>query len=148
MSKRKNLKLIAENDEDLTVFSSVLQDSLIAIRDVRFVSGNKRFLFVANRFRWEAGERPEKDENGEPVYERVHCGVCFEHVNAVRQKGLNRDRRGVIVSLLSISHADGVIELSFSAGISFRLEVDKLMCHLQDMDEPWPTRWRPTHSLD
>lgn len=148
MSENKPLKLIAEDTDDLTVISSMLQDALIAIRDARFLLDENRFVFIANRFRWESGESADQSEEGAPVYERVHCGVCFENVNAVRQQGLNRKRRGQIVSLLSINYEDAVIDLAFSAGISIRLEVSGLMCHLQDIDEPWPTQWRPSHNLD
>jgi hypothetical protein len=28
------------------------------------------------------------------------------------------------------------------------LEVGKIRCHLDDLGEPWPTRWRPGHDID
>jgi hypothetical protein len=69
-------------------------------------------------------------------------------VTAVRQQGLVQDRARQIVSLLSIQPGVGCIDLHFSAGVVIRLEVENILCHLQDLDEPWPTQWRPAHPLD
>ncbi|MBT5048846.1 MAG: DUF2948 family protein [Rhodospirillaceae bacterium] len=141
------LKLLASDKQDLGVLSACLQDAVIAIREMTFLPGEKRFVFVANRFRWEDSDRSEPAE-GTAIYERVHCGICFDGVTTVRQQGLVQQRKGQIVSLLAIESDDGAIELLFSAGIVIRLEVDEILCHLQDLDEPWPTQWRPTHPLD
>jgi hypothetical protein len=78
----------------------------------------------------------------------VNCGVCFEHVTAVRQKGLEQRRRGQVVSLLALNVESETIDLVLSAGVLIQLEVDRILCHLQDIDDPWPTQWRPAHPLD
>ena len=57
-------------------------------------------------------------------------------------------RKGQIVSLLAIEQGEGTIDLVFSAGIVIRLEVEQILCHVQDLDEPWPTQWRPSHPLE
>ena len=147
MSEGPNLKLMARDDRDLSVISAFLQDSVIAVREMRYLPEERRFAFVASRFRWEDAER-ERPAEGTPIYERVHCGVCFEQVTAVRRRGLDQQRPGQIVSLLSLKAENDHVDLVFSAGITVRLEVDGLLCHLQDLDEPWPTQWRPTHPLD
>lgn len=141
------LRLRAEDAEDLAVISACLQDAVIAIRETTFLPGEKRFVFVANRFRWEEADR-DRPVEGAAIYERVHCGVCFDGVTAVRQQGLVQERKGQIVSLLAIETGEGSIDLMFSAGIVVRLEVEKIMCHVQDIDEPWPTQWRPSHPLE
>ena len=141
------LKLRATDKQDLGILSAYLQDSVIAVKEMIFLTGEKRFVFVANRFRWEDSSRDTPAE-GAAIYERVHCGICFENVSAVRQQGLVQQRKGQIVSLLSIETADDAIDLTFSAGIVIRLEVDEILCHLQDLDEPWPTQWRPSHPLE
>jgi len=141
------LKLRAADADDLAVVSAFLQDALIAIRETRYLPAEGRFVFVANRFRWEDAARPRAAE-GTAIYERVHCGVCFEQVKAVRQQGLVQTRKGQIVSLLAVKAEEGSVNLTFSAGIVIRLEVDDILCHLQDIDEPWPTQWRPAHPLN
>jgi len=142
------LRLRAEDADDLAVLSACLQDAVIAIRETTFLPGERRFVFVANRFRWEDADR-ERPVEGAAIYERVHCGVCFDAVTAVRQRGLVQSRKGQIVSLLAIEQGEpGTIDLVFSAGIVIRLEVERILCHVQDLDEPWPTQWRPSHPLE
>ncbi len=147
MKGKPSLKLRAMDSEDISVISAFLQDAVIAVREAKFLPAENRFVFVANRFRWEDSDRNPVAE-GTAIYERVHCGVCFENVTAVRQKGLAQERKGQIVSLLSIEAGDSFIELHFSAGIDIRLEVGAILCHFQDLDEPWPTQWRPSHPLE
>jgi hypothetical protein len=36
--------------------------------------------------------------------------------------------------------------LIFAGGAAIRLEVDGILCHLEDLGEPWPTRWQPAHA--
>ena len=148
MSESRKLRLSVSDTEDLTVISSRLQDSLIKLSEMKFLPAEQQFLFVANRFLWERGDEENSGSGDEKVYERVHCGVCFENVTAARQKGLNRDRAGQIVSLLSVTYEDGAVELAFSADVSIRLEVSSLFCRFQDIDQPWLTQWRPSHDLD
>ncbi len=145
MTGAERLKLRATDADDLAVISACLQDAVVPVRDMAWLADERRFAMVANRFRWE-------ESDGAPVagriYERVHAGVCFDAVTGVRQYGLDQKRRGQILSLLALAAGDGSVELTFSAGVVIRLEVTKIMCHLQDLDEPWPTQWRPRHQLD
>jgi hypothetical protein len=141
------LKLQAADKDDLAVLSAFLQDAVIPVKEAVFVLAENRFVFVANRFRWEDADR-DTHRQGTPIYERVNCGVCFEHVAAVRQKGLDQHRRGQVVSLLALNVESKTIDLVLSAGALIQLEVDSILCHLQDIDDPWPTQWRPAHPLD
>ncbi len=138
------LKLRASDEEDLAVVSAILQDSVIAMYEMTFLKEECRFAFVANRFRWEDANR-EKPLEGNIIYERVNCGICFDTVTAVRHNGLNQAKKAQIISLLSIVAEEEFIDLAFSAGITVRLQVEKILCHLQDLDEPWPTQKRPSH---
>ena len=141
------LKLRAADADDLAVISACLQDAVIAVKEMAFLADEHRFVLVANRFRWERAQ-DDRPVEGTRIYERVHCGVCFDGVTGVRRLGLDRRRKGQILSLLAIKPEGGHIDLVFSAGVAIRLEVDRILCHLQDLDEPWPTQWRPAHPLD
>ena len=147
MTKDSTLKLRVTDEEDLAVVSTLLQDSVIAIQETAFLAGERQFVFVANRFCWEDAAR-ERSLEGTAIYERVNCGVCFENVISVRQRGLVQERKDQIVALLVIEAVNGMIDLKFSAGVVIRLEVDQILCHVQDLDEPWPTQRRPTHPMD
>ena len=140
------IKLRASDEEDLAVISAILQDSVIAMDEMTFLKEECRFAFVANRFRWEDASR-DKPLEGDIIYEMVNCGICFDTVTAVRHNGLNQAKKAQIVSLLSIAAEEEFIDLAFSAGITVRLHVEKILCHLQDLDEPWPTQRRPSHPL-
>ena len=144
MNEVNPLKLRASDKEDLGVISAILQDAVIAIDEMTFLKEESRFAFVANRFRWESANR-DKPLEGNRIYERVNCGICFDTVTAVRQNGLNQAKKAQIISLLSITVEEEFIDLAFSAGITVRLQVEKILCHMQDLDEPWPTQRRPRH---
>ncbi len=139
------LKLMAEDAEDLETIAAFLQDAVIPMSEMAFQSEERRFALVASRFRWEAagGERVEGR-----IYERIRCGVRFEHVTSVRLRDLDQHRRGDMLSLLTITPGEGVIDLVFAAGGLVRLEVERIDCHLEDIAEPGPTQWRPAHPED
>ena len=29
-----------------------------------------------------------------------------------------------------------------------RLDVERILCHLDDLGDPWPTRWKPKHPVE
>jgi len=142
-------KLRAEDADDLAVISACLQDALVAVRDLAFVQQDLRFLMVANRFRWERAARPA---HGEAGYQRTLCGITFGTVAAVSYHGFRRSEDQRILSLLAIRTALGgdgkAILLEFSGGATIRLEVSCILCHVQDLGEPWPTPWQPSHDVD
>jgi len=139
------LKLRAEDAEDLAVISACLQDALVAVRDLAYVSEERSFLFVANRFRWENGLRPRP---GEVPYERVLCGITFSEVAGASYSGFRRSNDDRILSLLAIRAEDPAVHLEFSHGAAIRLEVARILCHAQDLGDPWPTPWQPRHDVD
>ncbi len=139
------LKLRAVDAEDLSVISACLQDAVVAYRDLCYLPEETRFILVANRFRWEVAPEPPVAGG---IYQRVHCGICFDTVKAVKKRGLGKPDPSRILSLLAVTAEGSAVELKFAAGGAIRLEVDRLMCHLEDFDEPWPTQWRPKHPLD
>jgi hypothetical protein len=69
----------------------------------------------------------------------------------VSRRGFSPRDNDRILSLLAL-HAEDEGEaasliLNFAGGSSVRLEVQQIMCHLDDLGEPWPTRWRPKHPV-
>lgn len=158
------LRLRAEDVEDLRVVSAVLQDALVSVGEMEFVAGEHRFAMVVNRFRWEnCSETADMPVLAEPEargdqqedaafaecesYERVNCGICFEGVAQVRCKGVDRRERGRILELLAVQAEPGAVILVFAGGAALRLEGTAITCQVEDLGEPWPTRWRPHHPL-
>ncbi len=163
------LRIKAIDAEDLQVVAAVLQDALISVGDMDFLANEHRFILVANRFKWENCSDdvglPEivgtpnpvtatSDGNGrdatlEPcrTYERVHCGLCFEGVEHVRARGINRQDRGRILELLHIEREPAAVVLLFAGDTAVRLEGASIVCRVEDFGDPWPTTWRPNHPL-
>ncbi|GAB5471289.1 MAG: hypothetical protein Kilf2KO_43190 [Rhodospirillales bacterium] len=166
----ERMKLRGRDDQDLLVLSTLLQDALVPQSQIRYQAGERRFVLLANRFRWES--RPEappppleegadasfeqdaaalgpqlaktESETGQ-VYSRVICGLCFDRVRAVRSRGLgDRDQP---LSLLTVTRGLAAWLLSFSGGAEIRLEGPAIVVHMEDLGEAWPTRWRPSHPV-
>jgi hypothetical protein len=133
------LKLRAEDDEDLAVFSACLQDALAPVGDMAWLREERRFVLVVNRFRWECKDVP---------CERTLAGVCFEDVDNVQVKGFSAVQRERILELLAM-HRDGTaIVLEFASGARLRLDAKSIRAVIEDLGEPWPTQWRPAHPLE
>ena len=143
------LRLRAEDAEDLAVISACLQDALVLVGDFGFDRDARRFMFLANRFRWEDGSRPAAVDGG---FERILCGVAFDEVRAVSYRGFRRADGERLLSLLAVRPAvnedGGIVDLEFAAGATVRLEVGRVACRLRDLGEPYPTAWLPDHDGD
>jgi hypothetical protein len=137
------LRLRAEDADDLTVISAVVQDALISVKDFTYDRAAKRFTLVANRFRWEANGT----ESGS-AYERTLCAVTFDAVDSAAYRGFRRRDDERILSLLAIRSGDGpkTIDLEFSGGATLRLGVSAIKAYATDLGEAWPTAWQPDHS--
>jgi hypothetical protein len=132
------LKLRAHDLEDLSVLSSMVQDALAPLGDMAFLRDERRFVIALNRFRWEeAGTFP-------PFY-RTHAGLRFDNVTAVQRRNIAPSDRDSMLSLLSIAYHEGTVMLSFAGDKDIRLAVNALAVALEDLDEPWPTQWKPGH---
>ncbi len=159
------LRLRAEDVDGLQTLSAVLQDSLIRTGDIAYFPEQQRFALIANRFRWEHapevvgdGDQPAAtgdarfEDVAHAVYERVHTGLRIDGVRAVRRKNIDPRDKARILSLMAVTSepmGEGhCITLEFSHEGVIRLEVERILCHLEDLDEPWPTTWRPHHAVE
>jgi hypothetical protein len=133
------LKLKAQDNEDLSVISAQMQDSLIRVADIRLDS-RRQFAFVANRFAWDA--LPQK--------ERRRTGVHFEHVTRATRQGFRNTGPDTVLSLLAISFTEkdapsGQVTLTFSANHTIVLDVEYLDCALRDLGPAWASKNEPVH---
>lgn len=154
-----DMKLMAKDAEDLSVVSAVLQDALAPLSEMRHLPEDRRFVMVLNRFRWERSDRVKKpapdagdasfadaDDYGD-VDLRVHTGLCVDLVKAVRTRGIDRSKPDQFLSLLALNLDGDKLNFVFAGGAVIQLEVDSLSLFLQDLDEAWPTQWRPDHKI-
>lgn len=149
------LRLRAEDAEDLAVISACLQDALVSVRDLAYDRDARVFVLVANRFRWEAAGAGQAAGR---VFERTLCAVAFDEIDGVVYRGFHRSEEDRILSLLAIRLVDGggsvssstgaAIDLEFAGGATLRLTAAAVRCRVRDFGEPWPTVWQPGHLLD
>ncbi len=150
----RKLRLRAESPDDLDVISGVLQDALIPVADMAYLAEESGFALVANRFCWEseAGGGPSGPavaRSGGGAHHRVNAGVLFGKVQGAQTRGFDRGDAARILSLLAIRTEAGLdateITLVCAGAASIRLRVAEIDCRLDDIGEPWPTAWRPSH---
>jgi hypothetical protein len=142
------LKLRAEDAEDLAVVSMILQDALVPVGEMVFLPEQKRFVLVANRFVWERLPDGGGEASQGKRFERTLTGITFDAVDAVKIRGFDRSNPDRILQILAVHATPGVIVFDFSGTDRMRLEVGRILCHLEDLGEPWPTPWRPRHPVD
>jgi hypothetical protein len=144
----KKLRLSANNIDDLTVLSAVLQDATIKIGDMTYLPEANRFACVTNRFYWEGigGKeiRPPK---------RVRSGFHFDGVLGVAYRNLPMDDLNHVLELLAINVEEGETgtisaTLVFSGFAALRLELECIDASLEDLSQPWRAIRRPDHNLD
>lgn len=153
----KPIKLRASDAEDLAIVSACLQDAILPIGQMCYEPAARRFVLLANRFRWETADSGRAiagdaglvaDDDHLFPFERTHCGVRFEGVAAVRVRGVDLKDRHQMLELLSVAAVDGGVLLTFAGGGALRLDSPGWTCLVEDLGEPWPTASRPCHGLE
>jgi hypothetical protein len=143
------LRLKALDADDLAVMSSLVQDAVFPITEMRFDRRRRRFALLLNRFRWEDVAPAQRLGR---AFERVQAVLAVEDVTHVATQGLNRTDRDTILSLLSLAFEPGEdgtgrLILMLAGDGAIALEVEALEVTLQDVTRPYiaPSKARPTH---
>ncbi len=140
------LKLAAEDAEDLAILSAHVQDAVLRVGDLAWLPKSRRFACVLNRFRWEAGRPGGRGE-------RVRAGLHFDGVLSVKASRIRQDAKDAVLCLLAATFTPGeegagVVTLAFAGGGQIRLYVECLDAHLADVSAAWTARATPEHALD
>ena len=154
----EQLKLRAADDEDISVISACMQDALISCSELSFLPGERRFVALAKRFKWENCPDFMQERAAAPCssYDRTNCVLVIDDVTGVRLFDLRKPENCDLLELLALAVEEGNEEegdparlvLFFAGGGVIRLEVGRILCHLEDLGEPWTTSRRPCHPLD
>lgn len=143
------LRLVAQDGEDLKVISTLIQDAVLPVTELKFDAKRRRFALLLNRFRWE--DRAEAEAVGR-VYERVRSLLVVEDVRKVQSFGFDRADKDLVLSLLSMDFAPGedgtgrlTLTLAGDGGIA--LDVEALEVRLDDVTRPYraPSGKVPRH---
>ncbi|WP_116598404.1 DUF2948 family protein [Primorskyibacter marinus] len=143
------LNLGALDVEDLTVLSSLAQDAVFPITEMRWDRGTGRLALLVNRFRWEdlqsAGQAARSPE-------RVQSVLMIENVHRVGTQGIDPKDRDTVLSLLALTFEatdapSGNVILTLAGDGAIRAEVEALDIRLRDVTRPYlaPSRQAPRH---
>ena len=139
------LRLLAQDEEDLAVFSAHMQDAVVRVCDMTFLPKTNVFALIGARFDWVAAAQGR--------LERCQVGLHFDRVLKASRKGLDAAQPDDVLNLLSMIFTvtdapAGVIDLVFSGGAAVRLEVECLEGQLRDLGPRWQTTRQPGHAGD
>lgn len=145
-----NLRLTAQDSEDLKVFAAYLQDAVLLVKDVAYLPGTRRFALVLNRFCWEEETKAKPKRR---THYRARTGLHFDQVLAVKSRNISQANAKGVLSLLTLSFEEtdapsGTIVLTFSGGGEIRVDVEALDAHLADMGTRWETPNLPSHDTE
>ncbi len=138
------LKLIAQTPVDLTIVSSLMQDTTVLIGDMAWLPAENRFALVGNRYRWE-----KRGWFRRPKGERVRTALHFTGINSAQLTGIDLQQKDLVLDLLNIeAHETGVgvsILLNFAGEASIRLSAEAVDAVVSDLTGPWEAKARPRH---
>lgn len=148
------LKLIAFDADDLAVISAHLQDALLKVGDIAYLPQARRFAALGNRFDW--ADALKDGKGGTAEFVRRRAALRFERVLDAKVQGIDLNRKGAVLALLTISFEPntapedpgGSIVLHFADGAAIRLEVECIEVELKDLGAVWRAKSMPQHPDD
>ena len=143
------LNLGAADAEDLQVISTLVQDAVFPVTEMRWVPSERRFALLLNRFRWEDEDAARARGR---AYERVQSLLVVDGVLRIASQGIDRSDKDTILSLMSVSFeagedCDGHVLLTLAGDGAIRLAVEALEVSLKDVTRPYqaPSKKAPDH---
>ena len=143
------LNLGAQDAEDLQVISSLTQDAVLTVDDLKWSRAERQVVFLLKRFRWEDVELA-KQQGRDP--ERVQSLLVIQNATGLASQGIDRKQLDIVLSLMSLEFSgaeDGVgdLILTFSGDGALKVQVDGLDVALRDVTRPYvaPSKQVPNH---
>lgn len=143
------LKLVALDEDDLSIISAHVQDAVMKTGELGFEKGQKRFVVPMKRFAW---EKEKKGFFRRMLPERRLSVLHFDRVQAVKSAGIDAKKPDEVLSLLTVRFfpgeaPSGTVELIFSGEATIRLEVECIEARLSDLGAAWQASARPRHEV-
>ena len=143
------LNLGAQDAEDLQVISSLTQDAVLTVDDLRWNRAERQLVFLLKRFRWEDIELA-KQQGRDP--ERVQSLLVIQNAIGLASQGIDRKQADVVLSLMSVEFSGaedrvGDLILTFSGDGALKVQIDGLDVALRDVTRPYvaPSKQVPNH---
>jgi hypothetical protein len=143
------LNLGAQDAEDLQVISSLTQDAVLTVDDLKWSRAERQLVFLLKRFRWEDVELA-KQQGRDP--ERVQSLLVIQNATGLASQGIDRTQADIVLSLMSLEFSGAVegvgdLILTFSGDGALKVQVDGLDVALRDVTRPYvaPSKQVPNH---
>ena len=143
------LNLGAQDAEDLQVISSLTQDAILTVDDLKWNRAERQLVFLLKRFRWEDVELAKRQGRNP---ERVQSLLVIQNATGLASQGIDRKQADIVLSLMSLEFLgaeDGVgdLILTFSRDGALKVQVDGLDVALRDVTRPYvaPSKQVPNH---
>ena len=135
----KKINLKAQNEEDLVIFSTLCQDSIIKISNIKWAKKSKRFYILITRLCWELNQFSKKKDT---FLKRVNSILIFDNVLSVKSKGILQSKPNMITSLLTFDYKflcfeKQSIDLIFSGDAQITINVECVEAFLKDVSVPF-----------
>ena len=129
------MNLNAIDTDELKIISTILQDGLIEVNDIKYLPSIRSFFLMITRFMWE-----EKIVN--KVDQRIKAVLSFEDVLSVYSKNIDQLNKNKTLELVTFNYYPNnskniEIELLFKNDAIIKLETEIIRCKLEDQGEPW-----------
>lgn len=149
--REQPLNLRAMDAADLQVISTLVQDAVFPVAEMKWDRQKRRFALLINRFRWEDAAAAEQRKRR---FERVQAVLMVEDVLNVSSQGVDRNDKDIILSLLSVEFEPGEdgtgrIVLNLAGDGAIALDVEALDATLKDVTRPYlaPSHHKPEHDI-
>ncbi|KZK85369.1 hypothetical protein PsW64_00042 [Pseudovibrio sp. W64] len=147
MEQVKPMKLMALDQEDLQIISSMVQDSVLKLADIKYLPAERRLVLTMNRYLWET------DENNQKRRMRARSVLSVSRVDAVKAQKINQTNKDMVLSLLCVLFEEtnapaGQLKLEFSGGAAIAANIECIEAQLADLGSVWETESRPEHDLE
>ena len=135
----KKINLAAQYEEDLVIFSTLCQDSIIKISNIKWAKKSKRFYILLTRLCWELHYFKKKKDT---FLKRVNSILIFDNVFSVKSKGIQQSNSNMIASLLTLNYnffcfEKQSIDLIFSGDAQITIDVECIEAFLKDVSDPF-----------
>ena len=133
------ISLAAQNEQDLLIFSTLCQDSIIKISNIKWAKKSKRLYVLLTRLCWELDHFSKKKDT---FLKRVNSILIFDNVLSVKSKGILQSKSNMITSLLTFDYnflrfEKQSIDLIFSGDAQITIDIECLEAFLKDVSEPF-----------
>ena len=147
MPNQTNLKLLANNTNDLKVISANLQDSILTTKNIANLKKNRLFLLEFNRFMWEDIEKGILRKN-----KRIRSILKIDNVISVQSKNINQENKDRFLEFLTIEVDENTnnnynLNLIFAGDALIKITVEVIEVYLDDQGEPWESKTEPKHKI-